>query len=220
MINIGIVPFIIIVQIIIVLVLLTATLFYLLKIKNRKLNTLLLESQHKEEVSPTASIKHYFTAEIKLTESRFNALYKDQDLQNITFLEPDWLKLRKDYLEVEIELLASDEREDAFWLVLGKKIKSLLNGNQLVKRLKTKDVEDEDEEEIKEMKQLLKSQHDDFDDLILKLDGDKSAAEIAELNDKLTRIVRSHTELSSCVFVLEDENMFLRDQISSLLKVS
>lgn len=68
------------------------------------------------------------------------------------------------------------------------------------------------------MKSLLKSQYDDFDDLYLKLEDEKSETEVAELKKKLNSIIRSHTELSQCVFVLEDENKFLREQISSLLK--
>ena len=120
---------------------------------------------------------------------------------------------------MEKELLASKEREDPFWVGLGEKLKGILNQRHLVKRLKLKKIEDDDEEEVKEMKALLKSQYDTFDELYLELEGAKSAAEITELKEKLNTIIRSHTELSHCIYILEDENLFLRNQIKGLVDV-
>ena len=170
------------------------------------------------DVSSDASTEHYLTAEIKLTQSRFDMFYKEDALNESEFAEPDWLLLRKNYLDLEKTLLSSAEREDDFWVNIGDKLKSLLSSSHLVKRIKLKEVQEDEEDEIKEMKSLLKSQYDDFDDLYLKLEGEKSEAEVAELKEKLNSIIRSHTELSQCVFILEDENKFLREQISSLLK--
>ena len=170
------------------------------------------------DVSSDASTEHYLTAEIKLTQSRFDMFYKEDDLNESEFAEPDWLLLRKNYLDLEKTLLSSAEREDDFWVNIGDKLKSLLSSSHLVKRIKLKEVQEDEEDEIKEMKSLLKSQYDDFDDLYLKLEGEKSEAEVVELKEKLNSIIRSHTELSQCVFILEDENKFLREQISSLLK--
>lgn len=220
MISLGTISFVIIVQSIIVLLLLVAFLIFLLRLKTKKLNALIANSKSHENVPPVASIEHYFTAEVKLTRARFDSFYQEKDIESEVLAEPDWLMLRINFLDLEKEILESDDREDVFWIDASKKFKKLLSQSHLVKRIKTKDINEDEEDEIKEMKTLLKSQHDDFDDLILKLDGDKSAAEIAELKDKLAIIVRSHTELSSCIFILEDENTFLRDQISSLLKVS
>jgi len=217
MISIGEISFIIIIQLIILLVMLAVFLLFLLRSKNKKIRALMLASNSHNEVSPSASLEHYMTTEIKLTTARFDLFYKDDDLQSEVFAEPDWLILRKNFLEIEKELLVSDEREDAFWLEIGKKLKKLLSNTNLVKRIKTKEVQDDDEDELKEMKLLLKSQYDEFDNLYLELEGDKSEAEVKELKEKLTSIIRSHTELSHCIYILEDENLFLRDQIKEIL---
>lgn len=215
MISLSQISFIIIIQTIIFLLMLSGFLLFLLRSKNKQIKK---SSKGEENHSPKSSMEHYFTTEIKLIQNRIDLLYKDEDFQEGVLAEPDWLRLRKNFLDMEKEILSSTDREDAFWVELGKKLKKLLSISLLVKRIKVKDIDEDDEDEIKEMKALLKSQHDDFDDLLLTFEGEKSAAEIAKLKEKLNSIVRSHTELSQCIYILEDENKFLRDQISSLLK--
>jgi len=68
------------------------------------------------------------------------------------------------------------------------------------------------------MKVLLKSQYDDFDSIFAGLEGAKNEAEISELKDKLQGVIRSHTELAHCIYILEDENIFLRKQVNELLQ--
>lgn len=217
MISMSAISFIIIIQSIIFLLILAVFLFYLLRSKNKKLNKLMLDSKNHGEVSSSSSVEHYLTAEIKLTSNRFDLFYQNEDRQHADFSEPDWLQLRRSFLETEKELLLHEERDDAFWVELGSKLKTILNDHHLVKRIKIKEINDDEEDEIKEMKSLLKSQYDDFDNLYAELEGDKSEAEIKELKEKLTAIIRSHTELSHCIHMLEDENVFLRDQIKELL---
>lgn len=218
MISLGQVSFIVIIQSIIFLVILSAFLLFLLRAKNKELRKLKHSSTEHDDVSPSSSIEHYLATEIKLTQSRFDLFYKEEDIHEGILSEADWLLLRKSFLDLEKEALSSTEREDPFWVELGEKLKKILSQCHLVKRLKLKEVNEDDEDEIKEMKTLLKSQYDDFDDLYLKLEGAKNEAEIAELKEKLNSIIRSHTELSQCIYVLEDENMFLRDQIKGLLQ--
>jgi hypothetical protein len=217
-ISLGQVSFVVIVQTIIFLVILSAFLMFLLRAKNKELKKLKLASGKNDDISAESSVEHYLTTEIKLTQSRFDLFYKEEDIQDGILSEADWLLLRKSYLDIEKDNLSSTEREDPFWVGLGEKLKKILNECHLVKRLKLKEVEEDDDDEIKEMKTLLKSQYDTFDDLYLKLEGAKNETEIAELKEKLNTIIRSHTELSQCIYVLEDENKFLREQISSLLK--
>ncbi|MCW8899547.1 MAG: hypothetical protein OQK75_06835 [Gammaproteobacteria bacterium] len=218
MITLGQISFVVIIQTIIFLLMLSVFLFFLVRSKNKQIKKLKHASKGEEEHVSASSIEHYLVAEIKLTQSRFDLFYKEEDVHDGILAEPDWLLLRKTFLDMEKEFLSSRERDDAFWVGLGDKLKKVLSNSHLVKRIKLKDVHEDDDDEIKEMKNLLKSQYDTFDDLCLKLEGEKSAAEIAELKEKLNIIIRSHTELSQCIYVLEDENKFLRDQISSLLK--
>jgi len=193
-------------------------LFFLLRTKNKQIKNLKHASNDEGEHSSASSVEHYLATEIKLTQNRFDLFYKEEDIQADTLSESDWLLLRKTFLDIEKEFLSSKEREDAFWVGFGDKIKKLLNDNHLVKRIKIKSANEDDEDEIKEMKKLLKSEYDDFDDLYLKLEGEKNAVEIAELKEKLNSIIRSHTELSQCIYILEDENKFLRDQIKGLVQ--
>ena len=199
---------------------LSGILFFLLRAKNKKLSTLQaaasIESEEKVE-SPLASVEYYITAELKLSQSRFDMLFKEEDLLESEFGEPDWITLRTGYLEIERTLLTSSNRMDDFWLYLGDKLRKLLSKNNLVKRLKIKDIDSDDEEEVREMKSLLKAQYDDFDSLSLELAGQKSEEEVKKIKEKLMNIIRSHTELSHCVHVLESENSFLRDQIHGLV---
>jgi hypothetical protein len=218
MISLGQITFIAIIQTIIFLLMLSIILMFLLRSKNKQIKKLKHTSQSHDDVSPTSSIEHYLATEIKLTQSRFDLFYKEEDIHDGILSEADWLLLRKEFLDMEKGNASSTQREDPFWVELGDKLKKILSECHLVKRLKLKEVEEDDDDEVKEMKTLLKSQYDTFDDLLMKMEGAKSEKEIAELKQKLSAIIRSHTELSQCIYVLEDENKFLRDQISSLLK--
>ena len=223
MISISEISLIIIIQSIIMLVILIAFLFLLLRSKNKEIKSLMLASDsqkedEKEEVdSPLASVEYYLSAEIKLLESRFNLLFKEEDLLGEIFGEHDWIALRKGFLEIEKGLLINSGRVDTLWIDIGEKIKQLLDDCHLVKRIKLKEATDQDEDESKEMKQLLKSQYDEFDSLYLELEGEKNEEEVKKLKEKLTSIIRSHTELSHCVHMLDSENLFLRDQIKELI---
>jgi len=215
--SIGGITFIIIIQFLMIFIILSAFLFYLLRLKNKKIKALSNTITEIKEISPLASVEYYLTAEIKLTEARFGLLFSDDDLLKEEFGESDWLNLRKNFLEVEKDLLTEQGNLDVLWANIGDKFKNILKNNYLVKRIKIKEVTDDDESDVKEMKTLLKSQYDDFDNLYAEMDGDKSEAEMSKIKEKLSSIIRSHTELTHCIYILEDENIFLREQIKGLL---
>lgn len=197
----------------------SAFLFYLLRQKNKKIKALRSTVKGAQEQSPLASVEFYLTAEIKLIEGRFELLFTEEDLLTEDFTEADWLKLRKDFLEIEKSLLTEQDQLHMLWADIGDKFKNTLNENNLVKRIQVKEInEEDDEEEVKEMKTLLKSQYDDFESLYEELNGEKNEEEVAQLKDKLKSIIRSHTELTHCIHILEDENGFLRNQIGELAK--
>jgi len=218
MITMSEIVFIIMVQSKIILGILVVFLLYLIHIKNKKFKTLNTELQSRTEVSPTASVEHYLTAEIKLTQGRFDSLYTEKDLSALLLEEPDLLLLRQRLLEIEKDFLSATDREEDVWLEMNNKFKEILKKANLVKRIKIKEVTpDEAGDEREDMTLLLKSQHSVFEELQNDLVGEKSEAEIKELSEKLTAVARSHAELSHCIYVLEDENTFLRNQIQSLL---
>lgn len=195
---------------------LSAVLLFLLHKNKKKLTSLSRVLAEEKETSPLASVEFYLTAEIKLIEGRFALLYSEKDLCTENFSEPDWLLLRKGFLEIEKKLLKHD-RLETLWADVGKNVRNILNENHLVKRIKTKEVKEEDDDESREMKELLKAQYDDFDSMFLALEGAKSEEEVAGLKEKLSSIIRNHTELTHCIYTLENENLFLRDQIKGLV---
>lgn len=216
MVSIGGITFIIIIQMLIVFILLSAFLFFLLRLKNKKINALSSSVTEYSEASPLASVEYYLTAELKLIEGRFALLYSEEDLLKEELGEADWLALRKGFLEIEKELLKNNNLAH-FWTEIGDNFKDILKVNHLVKRIKVKEVTENDEDEVKEMKTLLKSQYDDFDNLYAEMEGAKSEEEVSQLREKLSGIIRNHTELTHCIYILEDENVFLRDHIKELL---
>lgn len=216
MVSIGGITFIIIIQTLIVFILLSAFLFFLLRLKNKKINALSSKVTEFSAASPLASVEYYLTAELKLTEGRFALLYSEEDLLKEDYGEADWLALRKGFLEIEKTLLKDNDLAH-FWTNVGDNFKNILKDNHLVKRIKVKEVSEDDEDEVKEMKTLLKSQYDDFDNLFTEMEGAKSEEEVSQLREKLSGIIRSHTELTHCIYILEDENSFLRSQVKELL---
>lgn len=218
MVSIGSVAFILIIQTVIILIILSAFLFYLLRLKNKKIKLLSGKTKDDKGSSPLASVEFYLIAEIKLLEGRFDSLFTKEDLTGEEFTEADWLSLRKDFLEMEKSLLTEQDKLHMLWADIGDKVKTTLKNNHLVKRSQVKDINEDDEEDVKEMKTLLKSQYDDFESLYEELEGDKTQEDVAKLKDKLKSIIRSHTELTHCMYILDDENVFLRNQIKELAK--
>ena len=206
-----------IIQLFVILFVLIVGLYF----SSRHLKTRLKMIEDENSTSSTkdglSDTEHYLTTEIKLTDGRYDVLFSEEQVSLPTLSEPDWLKLRVSYLTLEKELLSDKEREDAFWLRLGEGIKSILAECHLVKRLPVPEESAEDEDDAKELKKMMKFQSEELESIINYLDVDKQDALSNELKEKLHKIADSHRELSHCIFVLEDENLFLRDQIHALL---
>ncbi|MDH5601039.1 MAG: hypothetical protein OEY78_07010 [Gammaproteobacteria bacterium] len=217
MVSLGLIPVILIVQLIVTMFIIIAILLFLLKAKNKEILAVKNVSGTGSEYSAIASVEYYFNFEIKLIESRLNLQFTDEDLKKEEFGEADWLTLRKGLLEIEKELLTADSNLENYWVDVAEKFKKILSDCHLVKRILVKDIQDDDEDEQKEMKQLLKSQYNDFDSLFLELEGKKSEVEVGQLKEKLSSIIRNHTELSHCIYMLEEENLFLRNHVKGLL---
>lgn len=193
-------------------------LIFLLRSKDTNIKKLTIQTGKHEQDSPISSVKFYLTAEAKLTELRFNQLYKEEDLNAQEFIEPDWLALRQGFLEIEKEFLLNEDRLDHFWTDVGDKFKALLKERHLVKRIKSLEIKETDSEEQVDMKELLKMQFDALEELAVAMDTEKTAEEIEVLNTKMLVAIRTHTELSHCVNMIGDENEFLGNQINELLK--
>jgi len=209
---------IIIFQVMFVLFVFVIFLVFLLRSKNTNIEKLIIKAGKHEEESPIASVKFYLTAEAKITELRFNQLYSKEDLEEQDFTEPDWLILRKHFLEIEKEFLLNEERVDSFWVDVGDRFKALLKRHHLVKRIKSVNINPNDSEDQVSLKNLLNLQFDALENISTDLANAKTEEEIDELKNKLSTAIRTHTELSHCVNMIGDENEFLRRQINELVK--
>ena len=196
--DVGETTFVIMMQAIIILTLSSLFLFFLFRSIQKRLNVCMTASSHVNTGSSFTDVEHYLTA---------------------GFCEPDWLFLRKNYLELEKGFLASKEREDFFWINLGNTMKVMAENAYLAKRMKIDKPDESEEEETKELKNMMIEQNNVFEELLAEIESDNCEIKIAPLKEKLIKLSRSHTELSHCIFVLEDENIFLREQIRGLLKL-
>ncbi len=169
-------------------------------------------------------VRHYLQAEIKLTEERFNTLFGEAPREQVELTERDWLRLRQGYLALELELAADKTRDDDFWTRFGQAMRRLLLERKLVKRLDLGDIKDMAEKEKEEkaehedlatMMELMQEEARELEEALAEMGEDESGGSLAE---KLQRVARSHREMSHCVFVLEDENKLLREQIRALLE--
>lgn len=209
MINIGEISAFLIIQTIILLACSTVIFLFLWRNSRKKLSQYKISVEDQEEVPPTVSIEHYLTTEIKLTEGRFDLLFKDEDREHTDIVEPDCLVLRKKYLELEKEILETTDREDPFWASLGKNLRRMLEDCHLVKRLKLKATKEGAEEEIQQLQSIMEAQNEELDSLLAGLNSEDDELELEALKEKL----------SHCISVLEDENGFLRKQIKGLLEI-
>ena len=205
------------IQILLIFVFFCIGLFFYIRKLSARLKSA-VEKKPAEESDNTSTVEHYLATEIKLTKGRKDALYSEDQEPVPQLTEPDWLALRECYLEFEKELFFDKEREDAFWVRLGDGLKKLLVDSSLVKRSSISEAKDEDDEDTHEMKKLMRSQTDELESFLRVIEDDDSAISSEELVEKLRHVANSHRELSHCMFVLEDENNFLREQITALLK--
>lgn len=210
---------IVVIQTIIILTSTSVIFFFLWFRAKNKLRNQASKITAMEQTSPVSSLQHYLSTEIKLTKGRFDLLFKDADRQHVDIIEPDWLLLRNKYLELELSFLGSQDRNDPFWTSLGKSLRQILNDCYMVKRLKLKTAEADANEEIHDLKSIINSQNEELESLLAGLENEESKIELKNVKQKLDVLSRSHKELSHCIAILEDENFFLRNQISGLLKL-
>ena len=219
MISIGETSLIIVIETIILLLASTIILFYLWRKNYRKYIVCMNDKNSQSHSTPQATVEHYLTTEIKLTTARFESLFTPDDHGSVEVSESDILILRKKYLEMESELLSSADRDDNFWSRFVKQLQGLLDELQLVKRMKLTAATEDAEEELFQLKKIMELQNTELEYILANIDDNELKLEIKDLKEKLVALSRSHKELSFCIITLEDENQFLRNQISGLLKL-
>jgi len=207
------------IQLLVIFALLNGWLYFRLRRLKRRRQSDEMENATGGERADT-STAHYLATEIKLTRGRLESLYPEGVPPEPELTEADLLSLRDRYLGLEAELLQDTAREDVFWKRLAEGIRRLLTDCHLVKRMPVTETGDGDEaeDETAELRALVKQQQEELERFLSTLDEDDGELGPEELKKRLTTLASSHRELSHCIFSLEDENHFLREQVASLLK--
>jgi len=188
--------------------------------RRQKVNNAIEVSKTSAEKNPDAG--QYLLTEEKLTRSRHAVVTSATNLDDHDVAVGAALALRADYLQMEHELNALEERDDAFWQSFDERMRALLDTHTLQKTVtvpllpKGSEAKNKDAEQLKE---LVGAQVDTIKNLRWRLTeaiGDDLKRQ--ELEKHIDHIEHTNKEMASCVSILEDENEFLRNQISELLK--
>lgn len=159
-------------------------------------------------------IHQYLRQEEKLTRGRNEALgYGEQKEQNALDEEERLLLLfRSDMLNLEQTWADNEIRDDTYWHQVIQDLRKLMKRHDLHARFAmAKD------DEIKELRGVLDEQAKSFEELSGNLQN-ANENDMEELKQKLHKLAQSHKELAGCVYILEDENHFLREQVAVLLQ--
>ena len=190
---------------------LVAVIFFVLFRKQKKLLKL-ANTNLKEEVS-TNKIKLYFDMEVKITRGQHDKIQQKTKLTTDEKISASLLLFRADLLEFESVYTDKDVSATEYWKVLLDHYKSILKSHDLMGSFESKF-----SEEHEDVHALFENQEKEMNDLLEEADQlAKDDEQVLNISAKLHKLANSHRELSGCVFVLEDENRFLREQIATLL---
>lgn len=182
----------------------------------------------------------YLSAEAEASRARAGAQPGDNDQASAAASASAWLALRADLLQLESLLAKQTERDEVFWESLAGRMSALLASHGLHAATPVppvaEDVQSSTESApafVAPASEELESVPSDEDDLGIKRllsEGVETIGGIktyinrvitdsepkAEAMHTIDRLGRCYGELAQCVAVLEDENVFLRNQIAAL----
>jgi len=188
--------------------------------RRQKVNNSIEVSNASAEKNPDAG--QYLLTEEKLTRSRHAVITSATNLDDHDVATGAALALRADYLQMEYGLNELEERDEAFWQSFDERMRALLDTHTRQKTVtlpllaKGSEAKNKDAEQLKE---LVGAQVDTIKNLRWRLTeaiGDDLKRQ--ELEGHIDHIEHTNKEMAGCVSILEDENEFLRNQISELLK--
>lgn len=221
MVSLGILPFIVILEVIVILLLLSGFLFWRVRqIRNQEDS---LQSEQGEVRSLTPFL--YLDKEAAMTRSFCESLQVNPDLEPNDLQLRSALCLRAGMLAKELELAKSPttERDQEEWKALAQHVNAVIAENGYVNQVKTEGSKIYGEESppsevmITQQTRTIKHLQEYLQQLLGKL-GHLPLPDI-DVMAKFNELERINNELSQCLAVLEDENGFLRDQIAALLKL-
>lgn len=158
-------------------------------------------------------IVQYLVREIERTSARIRSARHASDVAV-------WLSLRLAVLELEKECSLHDDRSEIFWRALAGRIERSVRKCGLVPlRQSPKEKSNDDtglSEIAKRQKHTITFLKAHVHDVLQKVGLEQEMG--AVVDQEFDRLDHANHELEQCVAVLEDENKFLRDQVSGLLE--
>lgn len=183
------------------------------------------------EVSKAGAEKHpdagqYLLTEEKLTRNRHAVVTSATNLDDHHVAAGAALALRADYLQMEYELNALEERDDAFWQAFDERMRALLDTHTLKKAVMVAETapvlpgsNQANNEDAEQFKELIGAQVDTIKNLRWRLtEAISDDLKRQQLEQHVDHIEHTNKEMAGCITILEDENEFLRKQIVELLK--
>lgn len=213
MVNISLVVFFLVLQLLLVSVLLAV--FALLKV--RSLSARLAGQRSAPAPSQPNDVARYLATELQRTRGRLETL--GGAVAPGVDSSPGRLALRIELLQMEVEWAGLGQYDASAWSKLDARLQGLLGREPaappaapaatapagVVGEVATKQLFDEQQATIEQLKA----------DITAAVSNPDSTESLRLQLDKLARTAR---ELTFCVAILEDENLFLRDQVVALLK--
>ncbi len=218
MIKINLVVFLLVMQLLLVAVLLAV--FALLKV--RKLSARLAARRAAPPppaAAPANDAAHYLATELQRTRGRLEALGGASAAAGGS--AAGRLAMRAELLQMEAEWAALTQHDEAAWNRLDARMHVLLaqEGAASASPAATPPVAPPAGQDEVPTKQLFDQQLSTIENLKAAIAEAVSHPETIEaLQQQLDKLGGTARELTFCVAILEDENLFLRDQVAALLK--
>ncbi len=222
MIKISLVVFLLVLQALLVSVLLAG--FALLKVRKLSARLAAKRASPAPSSEPAASASsdaaHYLATELQRTRGRLDSLGGATAGAGASASATGRLALRAELLQMEAEWAGLTEYDDAAWNKLDARLHMLLvqDAAAPASPAAPPSAQSAVRDEV-DTKHLFDEQHATLELLKAGIASAVSDPDTTEsLQAQLDKLGRTARELTFCVSILEDENLFLRDQVRALLE--
>lgn len=219
MITLNVYVYAVLLQLLILLVLLSAFTFY--RVHQLK-KTIAQKQGEKDEYVQKPDASQYLATETKLTRGRYEASIALHDGGTSASEESLLYALRADFLDIEHTLADEVERNDAFWVQVEQQLRGLLETHHLSTHQADSPPPEEhalpaDTPDTPDTQTALSSQVALIERLKTQVAQEVKDEDTRNLlNAELDALAHSNRELSDCVSMLEEANTFLHNQLRTL----
>ncbi len=213
MINLNVYVYAVLLQLLILLVLLSAFAFY----RVHQLKKTIVQKQG-DEPAQKPDARQYLATETKLTRGRYEVTTASHDGDTSASEKSLLYALRADFLDIEHTLSGEAERNDVFWAQVEQQLRGLLETHHLSTRQAAPPPSEQTlPEGTPDTQTALSSQVALIEKLKTQVVQEVKDEDTRNLlNAELDALAHSNRELSDCVSMLEEANTFLHNQLRTL----